>query len=694
MKKYRGKRNMKNRAMERLLSLQMQEISKRLNLIDRKIESFERQEPVPAQPPESPVSPLGEMQARKEDLRRERFWKEERRRGLTSVVATTNTVSDRILTFDELFGESRDKSTKTLADMIKTMDEALIPHFERKAKITEEVKRIERGFDKEQYIRSLVDLRNLIAEAELTSIRTGLKMDLKLPETPQFQKVLAMEEYLNKAVCSPDDNTRLYAQELKNEMYRQANIRAVEDKIRRIAELSPEELEEMQKRRGQEAKQWLDQCGKEVTNLFHRPNDLLGMYILASLMPIPGLLLLAPTALMGIAGVTKTVLSARAGAEAKSSAAQKTDLAKAIVVDNAVSALLRTVASIGEMKGEKPGEILNTFGELIYSDNSILRKVSAALENRHIDLKDPDSVKSAVGMVQDMVKPLNDMFKKASMSMGEVKRRDWESLFAWNGGEVKLLNEKEMPQYQIGSLKTELRDLSRSIQETGNAEDWKKYLVRGAYAFPNSSASVVQVRALLEGIREGAFDQDKEKMVRHLLLRFLPSSLSFSQIETNDGASKALCVVASETMGRVNNIGEILDSDAPVTEKLERAIAYMYMHGAEDGWSSFRSFMEKVSTEEAVYAMHSLAGQIVTEKTREIQESINTLGLNHDYTKTVAERRSPERLRREAEQGTLTAPDPFGEATVYRRAERRDVLRDMEQKMKKEEKEPFQGLER
>ena len=244
------------------------------------------------------------MQARKEDLRRERFWKEERRRGLTSVVATTNTVSDRILTFDELFGESRDKSTKTLADMIKTMDEALIPHFERKAKITEEVKRIERGFDKEQYIRSLVDLRNLIAEAELTSIRTGLKMDLKLPETPQFQKVLAMEEYLNKAVCSPDDNTRLYAQELKNEMYRQANIRAVEDKIRRIAELSPEELEEMQKRRGQEAKQWLDQCGKEVTNLFHVRTPFRDVY-LASLMPIPAAASCSHRP-YGDCGVTKT----------------------------------------------------------------------------------------------------------------------------------------------------------------------------------------------------------------------------------------------------------------------------------------------------------------------------------------------------------------------------------------------------
>jgi hypothetical protein len=409
-------------------------------------------------------------------------------------------------TFDGMATGTDIPSTEKIVDLLGKVQDTILGQ-KPKPELTDSVRAFSKDFSREEAVQCLLDVRKHIQKEELEASKMNRPLSLNLAALAPFQKMLEVDEFLNAGLRSRDRDVRTWASYMKDELFKEANRRSMAERMEMLRELKPEEIRKLVANRSKASTEWLNDSEKQFGQLLGRPDNLFGVYLLASLLPIPGLLVLTGALLPLGLSLTNTVISAIANERMKIVQNDKEGLAKLMLADSASSAVLRAMSETSEKEGLSLSDVLNGYGTALADKNSIYHKIKETVEYGELNDKLVSDIKS-------LMEPIHRHNQKDSLdfyAFGVEKKPDGSFGATSADPEKKEFAEKTLSRLNESIYSSSLNDfLVKSKEGVTRA---------GAFASIRPAEAVMFISAL----RAGMYDSDRQKVADSLMNRCLPS---------------------------------------------------------------------------------------------------------------------------------------------------------------------------
>lgn len=495
-------------------------------------------------------------------------------------------------------------STDIVVNMLKAADEVILPERDKPER-TEAIKNLEKKYPKAEYVNALLSVRSAIQEEEINAAAGNRSMNLDIASLPAFQKILELEEMLNSTMRSRDANERLWSANMKDEIWKEANELSIKNRLERLRVLNPENLQKLVEKRGKIAKEWLKETEREWNQMFGRPDNIFGIYLLASLMPVPGLAAVLPVALPALKTLSDMMIMMFAKIRENTVLSEKNGLGRSILADAASSSVLRAYSDIADRNGMSTGEVLNAYMESIRNGDSTYNAVKFIAQNAGMDEKSLQEYKANIG---DAMKSLN------------MYRKDYLDIYAFD----IVRNENGEPEAKAGEsgfqnlADMELKELYQGI----DSSELSDYLVSSGIAGRFASFRPVQAVMVSKLVKAGFFsdDENRLKLSEHLMNRCLPSIAKITEENREDVINDILVSYGSCTQkhGKYKE----LTAEELASANLEFLIASSSL-GRKKNLDELYRRIENMSTEKFVDEIMKLGDRIVHPYVKVVEETAN-----------------------------------------------------------------------
>lgn len=419
--------------------------------------------------------------------------------------------------FDNMGIGSEIPSTEKVVDLLGKVQDTIIGQ-KPKPELTDSVRVFSEKFNREEAVQCLLDVRKHIQKEELEASRMNRPISLNLAALVPFQRMLEVDEFLNAGLRSRDRDVRTWASYMKDELFKEANRRSMSERMEMLRELKPEEIKKLVADRSKASMDWLGNSEKQFGQLLGRPDSMFGVYLLASLLPIPGLLVLAGAVLPLGLSLTNMAITVIANERMKIVQHDKEGLAKLMLADSASSAVLRAMSETAEKEGLSMADVLNGYGTALADKSSIYHKVKEAIEYGGLH----DGI---VNDMQGLMEPIHRHNQKDGLDIygfGVEKKSD--GTFGATSLDPKNRDFAE-------------RTLSR-LNESIYRSSLSDFLVQKEEGMVKAGlfASIRPVEAVMfiSALRAGMYDSDRQAVANSLMNRCLPSLYDISEKNRED----------------------------------------------------------------------------------------------------------------------------------------------------------------
>lgn len=487
------------------------------------------------------------------------------------------------------------------------------------------------AFPIREYADVLVKFRRELTDAQIKSETEGVPIALDLSENASFKKMLEYDDKLNGMLQSEDPAVRDAARSARDEAWRLSVEESSKERIEKLKTLDPAVAERLAAGRSKAGEEWLATSRKEFQNLFGRPDNMLGLYVVGSLVPIPGLMFLLPVVLPVLKTLFDALLMRVFVERSRNVSLLKMSIEERVLRDAAQANVLRLLGSASEKHGMSPTETYGLYVDQLQNPESVLRRVDETIA------RGPEA-KDLTKKIKELVSPIAEANAVKKDAVGAFLGCELE----WKGDKFVY---KKPPNVDAARAEAELRRINRSIREVDPVD----YLANERYVGKSASARPAEIVLLAKAIAASPKNIDYEE----LLMRTLPSNTAEKNARNVDALKETLlrqygdCVrVRADELDKslfrnitAEELRKIKDPDelryvscegrkyiqmSPIMEVKELTLEHLVIAAACGREEAKREIAERARGDADLFraALASLCNRMVHDKIRTMEEAV------------------------------------------------------------------------